>query len=217
MFLQLAQLQQNVDTVFAESRTSVLSLAVRLTDDFTGQPRPIGIVRVSLREHNRPAIQNPSGYFLFTDMAANTYTLLVSSEYYFPVEREVSLPFADTLNPVVNVRLKPQPYYPFPPRSTLLKGLVTDTGGNFVSDAEVAILEKGLVNQTTDQGEFILYFTGLTEDDIMVVSGRQLIKGNGSPRMTLEVTHPQYRRRRVQIEVEAEQINGIVISNLQPK
>lgn len=71
-----------------EVRSTGLSLAVRIIDDYTGK-EPIGNIKVLIKEGNKKAIKNPSGYYLFNDLAGGNYTVSMESDYYFPEERTV--------------------------------------------------------------------------------------------------------------------------------
>ena len=47
--------------------TTILSLAVRLIDDFT-ERETIGSIKVTIKEGDIKAFKNLSGYYLFSDM-----------------------------------------------------------------------------------------------------------------------------------------------------
>lgn len=175
-----------------------VSLAVILHDDFASDKQPIGRIEVSLKEHDRQAIRNLSGYYIFTDVENGDYTVQVTSDYYFDEEKEVTVSDSDTpdLEELIEeITLKPVPFYPFSPGTTLIKGMVKkeeDEEVNPVSGTTVKVLEKDIQNQTTEKGEFVLYFTGLTEDDIVTVDKKRFIKGSDgadSTELTLEVTY----------------------------
>jgi hypothetical protein len=171
-----------------------VSLAVILDDDFASDKQPIGKIEVSLKEHERQAIKNLSGYYIFTDVENGDYTVQVSSDYYFDEEREVTVSDSDTPD-LEKITLKPVPFYPFSPGATLIKGMVKkeeDEEVNPVSGATVKVLEKDIQNQTTEKGEFVLYFTGLTEEDIVTIDKKRFVKGSDGPdstKLTLEVTY----------------------------
>jgi hypothetical protein len=137
------------------------------------------------------------------DVEDDTHTVQVASDYYFDYEEEVILSSLDPKNPVVDIPLKPLPYYPFPPGTTLIKGVVKNSAGEAVSGATVGVLT--LETQTTEKGEFVLYFTGLREDDIIKVNGKRYVKGNGDQTLTLEVTHPDYTSKQELIEEGVEE------------
>jgi len=99
----------------------------------------------------------------------------------------------------------------------LIKGMVKDLEEQPISGAMVKVLNKEIENQTTGKGEFVLYFTGLTEEDVIKVNKKRFVKGNGNPILVLETTHPDYRRKRVQIEVEESKTTSTFIENIQPQ
>jgi len=217
MAQQILTLNEQIQATFIEEITTTLSLTVSLHDDFASNRRPIGKIKVSLKELERQAIQNLSGYYIFTDVEDGAYTIQVTSDYYFDAEEEVMLPLLDPKKPVVDITLKPMPFYPFPPGATLIKGMVKDLEEKPISGAKVKVLNKAIENQTTGKGEFVLYFTGLTEEDIIKVNKKRFVKGDGNQNMILEVTHPDYRRKRVQIEVEESKTTSTFIKNVQPQ
>ena len=211
MAQQILTLNEQIQTTSLEEIITTLSLAVSIHDDFASKIRPIGQIKVSLKELERQALQNLSGYYLFTDVEDGTYTIQVTSDYYFDEEEEVILANLDSKNPVVNITLKPLPFYPFPPGTTLIKGVVKNSAGETVSDATVGVLSPAIETQTTEKGEFVFYFTGLTEDDIIRVNGKRYVKGNGDQTLTLEVTYDA-QSQQVQTEVEESKTNGILIT-----
>jgi hypothetical protein len=60
--------------------------------------------------------------------------------------------------------LKPRAYYPFPANSTLVRGLIRDSGdpGKPVTDATVKVDSQNLETKSDENGEFVLYFTKTT-------------------------------------------------------
>ncbi|MCF6155893.1 MAG: hypothetical protein E3K36_11715 [Candidatus Brocadia sp.] len=142
-----------------------LSLAVRLTDDYT-EKEAIGYIKVTLEEGDVKAVRNLSGYYLFNDLAAGNYTVSVESDVYFAEEKVVSVPLPDTRNPVVEIILKPVPPYPFPSNATLVRGLVSNA--NPVVNADVKVLGKTIETKTDERGEFVLYFKGIKKENITI-------------------------------------------------
>lgn len=72
-----------------EERTILLSLAIWLKDDYT-KNEPIGQIKVRIKEGDIKAFKNPSGYYIFTDLASGNfkYTVCIESDFYFYEERE---------------------------------------------------------------------------------------------------------------------------------
>lgn len=146
-------------------KTTNLSLAVRLTDDYT-EKEAIGYIKVILEDGDVKAVKNLSGYYLFNDLAAGNYTVSVESDVYFAEEKVVTMPLPDPRNPVVEIILKPVPAYPFPGNATLVRGLVSNT--NPVVNADVKVLGKTIETKTDERGEFILYFKGIKTEGITI-------------------------------------------------
>ncbi len=78
--------------------TTTLSLAVRLNDDYTKE-QPFGNIKVKIKEGDIKAVRNLSGYYLFTDLAAGNYNVVIESDVYFPEERPVDTLEFDTTGP----------------------------------------------------------------------------------------------------------------------
>jgi hypothetical protein len=71
-----------------EERTTLLSLAIWLKDDYS-KKEPMGQTRVWIKAGNIKAFKNPSGAYIFTDLATGMfiYTVSIESDFYFPEER----------------------------------------------------------------------------------------------------------------------------------
>ncbi len=145
--------------------TTTLSLAVRLTDDYT-QKEPVGNIKVMIKEGEITPVKNLSGYYLFNDMTAGNYSVVIESDFYFPEETAVNIPHPVPKNPVVEIALKPKPAYPFPGNATLVRGVVSD--GSPVVNAEVKIVGKPIETKTDEKGEFVLYFKGIKQENITI-------------------------------------------------
>ena len=163
--------------------TTTLSMAVWLKDDYTGKP-PIGRVEVFLVGQEVKSVKNPSGYYLFLDLPAGQYQVRVESEYYFAVDKTVNLPGPD---PVEEITLNPKPSYPFSAGTTLIRGIFLDTAANPISEATVKVVEKAISTITTPKGEFVFYFKGLTDDNVIEENGKWFIKGNPGKVLHLEI------------------------------
>jgi hypothetical protein len=125
-----------------------LSLAISLTDDFTGLA-PVGTFQVLLRERReeqrrgQEPIRNNSGFFCFVDIPDGNYTIVLepgtdarfyslrpqagdpwSNDFTLPV----ALPLPNPLLPTVAITLTPDPGYRFPAHATLLRGHVSRAG-----------------------------------------------------------------------------------------
>ena len=124
---------------------------------------------------------NSTGYYLFLDIENNInggdenhITIAVDSEYFIPFEKLINLKemienhINFQRNPVVEVRLKPNVAYPFPPGTSLIRGVVFDSESKEpVPDAKVQLDDRNLVATTDENGEFLFYFGELKASDIM--------------------------------------------------
>jgi len=180
-----------------EQHSTRLSLAVSVVDDYTDR-HLTGDVELALAE--KRALVNPSGYYLFLDVADGNYILKVQADYYFSQEQDVTLPLSG--EPVIELTLKLTPAYPFPRGATLIRGIVRDTDGKPVSEATVEVVGKGIENKTTEEGEFVLYFKNLTEEDIIKIGGKRYVRRNGRRRLMVRASHPDYRSKMESTEVE---------------
>ncbi|MDD4369376.1 MAG: hypothetical protein PHP39_10655, partial [Oscillospiraceae bacterium] len=118
-----------IDHNLIEQTHSRAALVLRLTDACTGAGQLAGKVRVFMPGRGLAGVKTASGYYVFSDLPAGIYRVLVQSEYYFDEEREIDTASLAPLNPVVSIDLTPNPGYPFPESATLLRGLVVDQRG----------------------------------------------------------------------------------------
>ncbi len=191
-------------TMLLESFSAKVSLAVRLTDDFSRSNRILGGVLVYLVDrHNKP-IKNRGGYHVFPDLAPGNVTIQVLSQYYLDEDRTVSLPLPDPLNPVLAITLKPNWLYPFPQNATLISGRVLDKDSAAVPNAQVQLMTleaKPIENRTSSDGRFVLYATGLVEDDVQAtVQGLVLLASSGETSFRLKTTHAGFRTKSITIK-----------------
>jgi len=69
-------------------------------------------------------------------------------------------------NPLVTIPLKPLPSCPFYENSTLLRGLLIDSGKNPVADAIIKVTDLNLDTKSDKMGEFVLYFNNIKSENI---------------------------------------------------
>jgi hypothetical protein len=179
-----------------------VSLAVVLVDSSTNA-QATGRVRVLLQELSQEGRVNPSGYFLFLNIRDGLYTVRVESEHYLDEEVMVSVPASPPEYPVVTIFLHPRPSYPFAPGATLIRGLVRDAVDRPVADARVDIVGRNIANHSVQNGEFVLSFGALREQDVIRVNRKTFVKGNGDQHeltspptpptlITVRATHPSH-------------------------
>lgn len=69
-------------------------------------------------------------------------------------------------NPFVAIPLKPLPSCPFCNNSTLIRGLLIDSGKNPVTDAIIKVTDLNLETKPDQMGEFVLYFNSIKSENI---------------------------------------------------
>lgn len=69
-------------------------------------------------------------------------------------------------NPLVTIPLKPLPSCPFCDNSTLIRGLLMDSGKNPVADAIIKVTNLNLDTRSDKRGEFVLYFNIIKSENI---------------------------------------------------
>lgn len=81
-----------------DKRITRLSVALWLIDDYA-KKEPIGNVSVKIKKpFKKEAFKNPSGYYIFTDLADGSYTVGIESDLYFPEERTFDISKVKTLD-----------------------------------------------------------------------------------------------------------------------
>ncbi len=183
------------DKILLKRHAAKLSFAVYLIDDYSGDA-PIGRIDVRLKGRDEKPIKNPSSYYTLLDLPDDTYTVQVRSEYYYDVDSGDIHP-AELVpkSPVVDITLKPMPSYPFPPGATLIRGMAREEG-NAISGARVKIRDKDVEGVTTEEGEFVLYFGDLTNDEIIKENGKRFVKGANGKNIHIEVEYGGKPRKR---------------------
>ena len=181
-----------------------VSFAVRLIDDFTTQPSLIGSTEVFITGTGEIATSKPTDYHLFTNLTATNVTVRIENKHYAPKEVAVNIPALEARNPVTVQTLKPSVLYPFPPGSTLVRGIVVDAAQRPIQGAHVSVTGAALANDSGEDGRFVLYWRPLDEDDISVVNHRRLVKVGNSTTIDLSVSHPSFQTTNVTIGIVVE-------------
>lgn len=213
----------------AEVMETSLSLALWLKDDFT-QKKAIGPIDVFIKEGALKAIQNPSGYYIFTQNTLANYTVAIESDLYFPVEHvEKDLDEPNDRNPVIIV-MKPLPSYPFPADATLIRGMIHGPGGcNAIIEATVKLLKETkteLSNEDVSAGDSSFSINRMNEspinvDDRLVLKTRTTEKGEfviyfrsikaSTFWIRLKISHPNYKTFEQDVEVNEGKITSLNI------
>lgn len=225
----------------AAVRETTVSLAVRLTDRFTGG-RPVGSPGVSVAGYDAAAVENPSGYRVFLDLPETlpepVAVTVDGTARYESVREAVDLSERrreweeNGVEPLVDLELTPTPAYDFPAGTTLVRGQLWGAAGAPVSGATIALtgrpsdsddgsLDRGgggghgaaqpdvagsdgpsnggadqavgpvgsFAAETSETGEFVLFFTALGPDDVRKEGGERVVTFDGDDTV-LEVAHP---------------------------
>lgn len=188
-----------------EITSSEASLAFRLIDDYTGES-PAGKIELSLKDQvgrERKPVRSPGGYYIFCDLPQDSYAILVKGgKYYFDKIEDVdSSELGIQKLAVKNVSLIPSPSYSFLLNATLIRGCLLDSQRKGISKAVIRIKGKNEYFQTTEKGEFAIYFRGLKENEVEKVERKTLVKINGKNPI-LEIKHPDFGSKTKSVEVE---------------
>jgi hypothetical protein len=183
-----------------DTRQTALSFALSLVDHFTGSPGLLGDTTVTVVEANQAGELNPSGYYVFMDLSGPGFTVQIRNVYYLAQDLTVDIGTLDSRLPLVTAVLHPRYLYPFPAGSTLITGRVVDDSQQPLAGADVTVVNSAVANRSDPDGRFVLYFTGLTEDDVQVQNGRRLIEVNGSTTLQLQVQRSGYEIHSVTID-----------------
>jgi hypothetical protein len=165
-----------------------LRLVMSLIDHFTRRA-PIGDIRLSVNDQTIKISKNLSGDYLFSNVPGNVVQIRVESDYYFTLEKEITIPPSDPKPPVETMELQPKPCYPFPGGTTLIRGMVENSQKNLLSGAVISTTVPKLSTLTTSRGEFVCYYIGLRDEDIDNIDGKRILKGGGDNTVSLLVTY----------------------------
>lgn len=113
---------------------SKVSLVVWLRDSFRSGPPVDRELTVRLDGYPRKPIGKPDGTYIFNDLEPGAYRLEIGSTYYFRESRYVSVGSA---NEIVHIPLLPIPSYPYGHDDTLIRGMLVDSSGSPVPDADI--------------------------------------------------------------------------------
>jgi hypothetical protein len=159
--------------------------AIQLKDEFT-PPKPIiGKPKVNLIGNKEKAVKNNSGLYCFGGSASGTHSIAVQARYYCGRIVEVDTLTLDPKLPVVDVSMAPNLNYPFPKKTTLVRGMVRTKGDNdsIVLGARVVVSKSDKEFFTDERGRFIFYFNEEKEDE----EEEQIIK--------LVITKPGFKKK----------------------
>ena len=141
-------------------KSKKLLFAVQLKDEFTPRQPLVGRHQVDLIGRKEEVIKNKSGLYCFRGLASGIYSIAVRARYYCDRIIEVDTPSLDPKLPAVDVFLSPNLNYPFPKRTTLVRGMIRIKGdrNSIVPSARVRIRKSNKEFFTDERGRFIFYF-----------------------------------------------------------
>jgi hypothetical protein len=161
-------------------------LAVSLEDEYRGDAGPIPDgLNVYVKESLTPPIKNLSGYYVFTELAAKHHLICVESKYYFRERQMVNIMELDPNNPLVVLRLKPNPSYPFPNGVTLARAVIRNTDGTPVRGADIKAVPlfgavAKIASKGTSVGDESISLVGITRKvvsgDILLINDKDELK-----------------------------------------
>lgn len=164
---------------------TTLSIAVRLRDAFTARPLARA-PRVTLADRPERFVRNRSGYHVLTDLPddVSSVTIVVDpGDRFLPERRVLDGSDLESRPAVLEIDLLPAPAYRFPADATLVRGTISEaddgqsdtplsgvdvtvdtrTDGNGGANADTDFTARG---RSDDDGEYVLFFRGLTGDDV---------------------------------------------------
>jgi len=155
-----------------------LAFAAEVRDSFTGE-FPTSDMKVSIKEDNNlKPIKNTSGYYCFTDLEPDEYTVVVepaSAQKDWHRRREDTIDMQgaafDPLNPVLEISLVPTPTYPFPGTATLIRGVVQTLTEKPVDEADVTATLSGTTlfeTKTDKSGGYVIFFKQIPNAPIRI-------------------------------------------------
>ncbi|UCF94905.1 MAG: hypothetical protein JSW39_12385 [Desulfobacterales bacterium] len=182
-----------------DTRQSALSFALSLVDDFTGKAGLLGQTTVTAAEADQAGRLNPSGYYVFMGLTGSNFTVQIRNTCYLDHDLSVDISALDPRLPLATTVVHPRYLYPFPAGSTLIMGRVTDSLQQPLAGVDATVQGSTVTNQSDPGGRFVLYFTGLSEDDVQIQDSRRLILVNDSTTLQLEVQRSGYQSSTVTI------------------
>ncbi|WP_298685460.1 hypothetical protein [uncultured Methanomethylovorans sp.] len=168
--------------------TAKLSFAVKLTDDLT-KNETIGSIKVKVKETDKKAMKNTSGYYLFTDLKPGEYTVSIEPDLYFSQEITVDISsFPDQKNPISEIILIPRPVYPFSQNATLIRGVVRDAAKAPVKGAHMRVIGRDMETISDENGSFVFYLSGIENEEEVIIESKK----NGNTR-TINIAAKEFQ------------------------
>lgn len=130
---------------------------------------------------------------IITDINTSTRTIFWAKELKCNFNSDDSTIIA-LKNPVVTIRLKPLPSFPFSNNATLVRGVINDSDGHPVARACVEVKNKSIKTESDENGEFVLYFSKIENKQISIDIDVEINGNKETFNQTLEEGKTQYLR-----------------------
>ncbi len=170
---------------------SSVSLGVFVVDDLTGNPVIGSNVRVWI-DHQKPPIKKGDGWFVFTDLACQSYTIHAEGGFYQKTSLDYSV--SDSMTKTVTIRLTPSRNYPVPEGMLRVEGKADPFAEITVCLPDKNSSCKLLTDAEKNSSELMIYHT-----DLAVLDGccYRLVSDGFEEDITiansLSENHKQYR------------------------
>jgi hypothetical protein len=165
-----------------ENRTISLSAVIVLMDGFyNGESIVIGNTEMNFKEGVNP-LKKTDALYAAVNLTPRTYQATIRAQYYCTKQTTIEIPASDNASPEkqllkIPITLDPSPAYPFPEKTTLLRGSVLDADtGLPIGNGQVTIT-YGEVRKTMSAnsfGQFVFSFKeasdGLTDASVSVTA-----------------------------------------------
>lgn len=146
-----------------------VSLVIILIDDYIEEIIK-SFISIKINGVNREVIRKQEGFFIITDLEEEIIDIYISEYSFIPVSLKVNLKELDKLNPVIEVRLKPNERYHFNFGTTCIKGQTT-------CNSEILIINENksntfrLLEDIEEETESIKFYNPLN----MNIEGSKII------------------------------------------
>jgi len=150
----------------AEILIRKLTFAIQAIDSYTGK-NALYPLNISISINHIRAYKNQSGYFIFTDLKEGIYSLLIESDFFFPVTKQIDTSYLDPKNPLIIIQLIPKPSYQFPENTTLVRGILYSVSGP-VENASIKAHDRPFQTFSDERGEFAIFFNKIRQENIQL-------------------------------------------------
>ena len=114
-----------------------VSLVLMFIDDYTSMPVKGSNIVPTLAEVIKKPIKKNDGCFVFTDICGEFFNLNIKSSHYFEENIKLDMKNLDIKEPIVYLRLKPSPNYPFNNEDTIVRLMLSNSKTKKISAAKI--------------------------------------------------------------------------------